>query len=91
MRSIPRGGRPVVSYFRLARGPRAAQQLREQRGAVAALVRRRRLAVLEPFVESPRPGGATPELTAALARCRESRAALLVPELAPLARDARFL
>ena len=84
-------GRRAISYFRLPRGPRAPQQLREQRASVAALVRRRRLAVLEPFVESPRPGGACPELDAALTRCRESRAALVVPELALLARDARFL
>jgi len=81
----------AVTYFRLPRGPAAAERLREQRSAVQALVRRRRLAVLEPFVESPRPGGALPELEAALAQCRESRAVLLLAELAPRSRDVRFL
>jgi hypothetical protein len=46
--------------------------------------------VIEPFVEVRR-GRARPELDRALERCRETRAALLVPSLAAVGGDLAFV
>ena len=71
-------------------GPGASDRLAELSRATAAFARARRLVVIEPFVEVRR-GRARPELARALARCREARAALLVPSLAAVGGDLAFL
>lgn len=67
------------------------RQIPRESGAFEAFLGRGDWTVLEPFVEAARPRHGLPELERALNRCRESRAALLVPELAPVARDRHFL
>ena len=82
--------RRLVSYFRApVRGARtgAAEALARVCGQFA---RERGWVLLEPFVESARSRECR-ELEAALERCRESRAGLLVPELTPLGGDLAFL
>src|SRR5881628_452514 len=82
----------AVTYFALPGGPGAgaSARLAELSRATAAFALARRLVVIEPFVEARR-GGARPELARALARCREARAALLVPSLAAVGGDLAFL
>jgi DNA invertase Pin-like site-specific DNA recombinase len=81
----------AVTYFALPRGSRgSSERLAELSRAASAFARARRLVVLEPYVEVPR-GRARPELARALARCRESSAALLVPSLAAAGSDLPFL
>src|SRR5262245_7573146 len=88
MASAPR----VVAYYAVSggTGPGASDRLAELSRATAAFARARGLVVIEPFVEVRR-GRARPELTRALARCRETRAALLVPSLAAVGGDLAFL
>jgi hypothetical protein len=81
----------VVAYFAVPGGASgAAGPLAELSRAASAFARRRRLVIVEPFVEVRR-GHARPELMRALERCREARAALLVPSLAAVGGDLRFL
>ena len=82
--------RRVVSYFRSPAGRGQAALRAEQSRACAAFARRRRLVVLEPFVEAARSRRRV-ELGRALERCRESGAALLVPELAASGGDLALL
>src|SRR5262245_60865271 len=82
----------VVTYYAVPAGTGrgASDRLAELSRATAAFARARRLVVIEPFVELRR-GRARPELARALARCREARAALLVPSLAAVGGDLAFL
>jgi DNA invertase Pin-like site-specific DNA recombinase len=82
----------VVTYYAVpgGAGPGASERIAELSRATAAFARARRLVVIEPFVEERR-GRARPELARALARCREARAALLVPSLAAVGGDLAFL
>jgi hypothetical protein len=83
----------VVSYYPVpasARARGASQVLAELSAATAAFARKRGLVVVEPFVEARR-GRARPELERALARCRDARAALLVPSLSAVGGDLVFL
>jgi len=82
----------VVTYYavRAGSGPGASARLAELSRATAAFARTRRFVVIEPFVEVRR-GRARPELDRALERCREARAALLVPSLAAVGGDLSFL
>lgn len=80
----------AVTYYRVPSGRGAAAFLAEQRRLTADFARRRRLVIVEPFVEAAR-GARRPELDRALARCREARAALLVPHLASVGADLPFL
>src|SRR5262245_25272710 len=81
----------VVAYFAVPGGaPSTAGPLRELSRAANAFARKRRLVILEPFVEVRR-GRARPELAGALERCREASAALLVPSLAAVGSDLAFL
>jgi DNA invertase Pin-like site-specific DNA recombinase len=82
----------VVTYYAVpgGAGPGAGDRLAELSRATSAFARKRRLVVIEPFVEVRR-GRARPELARALARCREARAALLVPSLAAVGGDLAFL
>jgi DNA invertase Pin-like site-specific DNA recombinase len=85
------GGNRVVAYYALPGGARdTSQRLASLSRATSAFARARGLVVLEPFVEVPR-GRARPELVRALARCREARAALVVPSLAAVGSDLAFL
>jgi DNA invertase Pin-like site-specific DNA recombinase len=59
--------------------------------AVAAFVRERGWVLVEAFVEARAARGARRQLARALDCCREQRAQLVIPELAPLARDPEFL
>src|SRR5262245_41608554 len=82
----------VVTYYAVpvgaGRGP--SDRLAELSRATAAFARARGLVVIEPFVEARR-GRTRPELDRALARCREARAALLVPRAAAVGGDLAFL
>jgi DNA invertase Pin-like site-specific DNA recombinase len=82
----------VVAYYAVAAGgsSSASDHLAGLSQVAAAFARKRRLVVIEPFVEV-RSGRARPELERALARCREMRAALLVPSLAAVGGDLVFL
>lgn len=81
----------VVAYYAVPGGSSAAsERLAELSRAAATFARQRRLVVIEPFVEV-RSGRARPELARALNRCREMRAALLVPSLAAVGGDLAFL
>jgi DNA invertase Pin-like site-specific DNA recombinase len=82
----------VVAYYAVSAGgsSSAADRRAELSRAAAAFARKRRLVVIEPFVEVQR-GRARPELARALERCRETRAALLVPSLASVGGDLAFL
>jgi len=82
----------VVAYYAVPAGgsTSASDRLAELSRAAAAFARKRRLVVIEPFVEV-RSGRARPELVRALERCREMRAALLVPSLAAVGGDLAFL
>lgn len=71
-------------------GRGAAASLGRQQQQTSAFARDHDLVILEPFVESPR-GRKRPELERALARCREARARLLVPQLADVGGDLPFL
>jgi DNA invertase Pin-like site-specific DNA recombinase len=81
----------AVAYYRLPRRLDPAAPLSSQARVVARFARERGWVLIEPFVERTLQGRARPELARALARCRASGAALLVPELAPLGRDPQFL
>jgi DNA invertase Pin-like site-specific DNA recombinase len=83
-------GRPVVAYYRLAR-PRERRELARDQQQLASWLRRRRRALLEPFVEGLCRGRQRPELARALARCESTRATLLVPRLAEVGADLAFL
>src|SRR5262245_51009603 len=81
----------AVTYYAVSGGaPGAGDRLAELSRATAAFARARGLVVIEPFVEVRR-GRARPELARGLARCREARAALLVPSLAAVGGDLAFL
>src|SRR5439155_23297189 len=82
----------VVTYYAVPGGsaPGASDRLAKLSRATAAFARARRLVVIEPFVEV-RSGRARPELDRALERCREARAALLVPSLGAVGGDLSFL
>jgi DNA invertase Pin-like site-specific DNA recombinase len=82
----------VVAYYAVPAGgsTNASDRLSVLSRAAAAFARKRRLVVIEPFVEV-RSGRARPELARALERCREMRAALLVPSLAAVGNDLAFL
>src|SRR5262245_5184264 len=80
----------VVGYYAVPAGNLTAGRVAELSRANTAYARARRLVVIEPFVEA-RSGRARPELARALARCRETRAALLVPCLAAVGGDLAFL
>ena len=82
----------VVTYYAVPGGAAtgASARLAEFSRATAAFARKRRLVVIEPFVEV-RSGRARPELARALDRCREAHAALLVPSLAAVGGDLAFL
>jgi len=81
----------VVTYYAVPAGALgASERLAELSRATAAFARKRRFVVIEPFVEVRR-GRARPELDRALERCRETRAALLVPSLAAVGNDLAFL
>jgi len=82
----------VVAYYAVPAGgsTSASDRLSVLSRAAAAFARKRRLVVIEPFVEV-RSGRARPELARALERCREMRAALLVPSLAAVGNDLAFL
>jgi DNA invertase Pin-like site-specific DNA recombinase len=81
----------VVTYYAVPGGVSgAADRLAALSRETAAFARQRHLVVIEPFVEIRR-GRARPELTRALARCREARAVLLVPSLAAVGGDLAFL
>ncbi len=88
MRSATR----VVAYYPVPGGarPGASDRLAELSRTTTGFARARRLVVIEPFVEVRR-GRARPELARALERCREVRAALLVPSLAAVGGDLAFL
>jgi DNA invertase Pin-like site-specific DNA recombinase len=83
------GATRVVAYYPLPTGGANAPFL-EQKRLAAEFARAKGLVVVEPFVESRR-GRNHPELERALERCREVRAALLVPSLAAIGGDLRFL
>jgi Resolvase, N terminal domain len=82
----------VVTYFAVPAGAArgTSGRVAELSRATSAFARARRLVVIEPFVEL-RSGRARPELQRAIERCRETRAALLVPGLAALGGDLAFL
>jgi len=81
----------TVAYYRLPRRLDPAAPLSAQARVVGRFARERGWVLIEPFVERTLRGRERPELARALARCRASRATLLVPELAPLGRDPQFL
>jgi hypothetical protein len=83
------GATRVVAYYPLPTGGANAPFLELKRIA-AEFARAKGLVVVEPFVESRR-GRKHPELERALERCREVRASLLVPSLAAIGGDLRFL
>jgi len=87
---MPRKTRHAVGYFPAPAGRGRAEALAAQSRACTRFARERGLVVLEPFVESGR-GRRRGELLAALERCRESGALLLVPELAAVGGDLAFL
>jgi hypothetical protein len=81
----------VVAYYALAGGTRREREtLTELTRTARDFARERGLVVIEPFVETRR-GRGRPELDRALERCREARASLLVPRLAAVGGDLRFL
>src|SRR5262245_46153045 len=81
----------VVTYYAVpGAGSSASDRLADLSRITREYARTRRLVVIEPFVEARR-GRARPELAHALARCREARAALLVPSLAAVGGDLAFL
>src|SRR5262245_23590263 len=88
---MARAGR-VVTYYAVPASPAAgaSQRLAALSRATSAFARKRRLVVIEPFVEMRR-GRARPELARALERCRVASAALLVPSLAAVGGDPAFL
>jgi len=81
----------AVAYYRVPRRPDSAAPLAAQARAASRFAREQGWVLIEPFVERVARGRGRPELARALARCRASRAALLVPEFAPLGRDPQFL
>lgn len=81
----------AVAYYPMSRRRPAASPLHEQTRSVMEKVRARGWVLIEPFVEAPSAHGDRPELARALARCKESRATLVVPELPPIGADRRFL
>jgi hypothetical protein len=85
-------GTRVVTYYAVpgSASAGASDRLAGLSRATTAFARARRLVVIEPFVEVRR-GRARPELARALARCKEARAALLVPSLAAVGGDLAFL
>jgi DNA invertase Pin-like site-specific DNA recombinase len=83
--------RHAVAYYRVPRTRGSTEPPAAQVRRVIRLVRARRWTLIEPFVEVGSRSGDQPELARALARCREANAVLIVPELAPLGRDPRFL
>jgi len=87
MAALPRR---AVCYFRAPAGRGQGEALAAQSRACARFARARGLVVLEPFVESAR-SRRRGELVAALARCDESGAALLVLALAAVGGDLAFL
>ncbi len=83
----------VVTYYPLpgaSAGERAREVLAEQTRSAAAFARARGLVVVEPFVEA-RQRNRHPELDRALARCREAKASLLIPDLAAVGGNLGFL
>jgi len=87
---VPSAAR-VVTYYPLPRGGRGGRAaLAELSRSTGVFAHERGLVVVEPFLESRR-GRRRPELERALARCREARAALLVPRLAAVGGDLAFL
>jgi DNA invertase Pin-like site-specific DNA recombinase len=83
--------RHAVAYYRVPRTRGSAEPPAAQARRVIRLVRAQRWTLIEPFVEVSSRRGDQPELARALVRCREANALLIVPELAPLGRDPRFL
>jgi len=87
---VPSAAR-VVTYYPVPRVRAGSREgLAELTRATAAFARGRGLVVIEPFVEARR-GRSRPELECALARCRETRATLLVPQLSAVGGDLAFL
>ncbi len=81
----------VVAYYALSGGARREREtLAELTRTARDFARKRGLVVIEPFVETRR-GRHRPELQRALDRCREAEASLLVPRLAAVGGDLRFL
>jgi DNA invertase Pin-like site-specific DNA recombinase len=88
---VPAASTRVVAYYPLSGETRRARRtLAEQTRDTREFARTRGLVVMEPFVETRR-GRARPELERALDRCRDARAALLVPRLAAVGGDLAFL
>ncbi|HEY5656849.1 MAG TPA: recombinase family protein [Myxococcota bacterium] len=81
----------AVAYYRVSRPHGGDAAVSEQAHRVIGYLRARRWTLIEPFVETSSRRADQPELKRALALCRETNAVLLVPELAPLGRDPRFL
>ncbi|MDH3519223.1 MAG: recombinase family protein [Myxococcales bacterium] len=81
----------AVAYYRIPHPRDPGGALPAQVRAVTAFARARSWVLIEPFVERPAHSGDRSELRRALRCCEEFGALLLVPELAPLARDCHFL